>query len=176
MNGVIVTALVINLIFAIGLGFAVLTVHSELTRFMAQQKRQMTAAAEWRDGIEGRITACEETEAELGRGLVLSDGDFRSAAMAIQSIRSDVVEMKKKTKGTADEKEFLRMKNACLITLPNQIAKLDAIVTGKPYIARIEKQDGLIGMRYVVDDEVTEKFNREEKNNGKDESSKDQLT
>ena len=50
------------------------------------------------------------------------------------------------------------MKNQVLINIPNQIARLDAIVTGKPYVARIEKRDGMIAMRYVPDDEIREKF------------------
>ena len=54
------------------------------------------------------------------------------------------------------------IKTAVLITLPNQIARLDSIVTGKPYAARIEKRDGLISMRYVPDDEIREKFEEKE--------------
>ena len=74
-----------------------------------------------------------------------------------------MAEINKKTKGTTDEQEFLRIKTAVLITLPNQIARLDAIMTGKPYVSRVEKRDGMIAMRYVVDDEVKEAFQGEKK-------------
>ena len=79
-------------------------------------------------------------------------------AKHVADTNAAMAEMNRKTKGTTSESEFLRMKNQVFISIPNQLARLDSIVTGKPYAARIEKRDGMIAMRYVPDDEIREKF------------------
>ena len=158
MNGVFIVALIMCLIFTIGLGFGLLTVHSELMRYTAQQKRQSAASAEFEQKINEQIDELKATDETLGRAVTDATDTAHTAAKTAESIYNQFAEINRKTKGTADDQEFLRMKNQCLIHLPNQIARLDAIVTGKPYISKIEKRDGLIAMRYVPDDEVVKEF------------------
>ena len=158
MNGVMIVLMIAELIFSIGLGLAVATIHSVLLKFMAAQNDLAMAAKGSRDRIKARVDKLETEQTKTKRSIELTDQDVKFMAKHVADTNAAMAEINKKTKGTTDEQEFLRIKTAVLITLPNQIARLDSLVTGKPYAARIEKRDGLIAMRYVPDDEIREKF------------------
>lgn len=162
MNGVMIVLMIAELIFSIGLGLAVATIHSVLLKFMAAQNDLAMAAKGSRDRIKARVDKLETEQTKTKRSIELTDQDVKFMAKHVADTNAAMAEINKKTKGTTDEQEFLRIKTAVLITLPNQIARLDSIVTGKPYAARIEKRDGLISMRYVPDDEIREKFEEKE--------------
>ncbi len=162
MNGIFIVAIIACLIFCVGIGFGVLTVHNEVLRYSAQMKRQMDALEKWQKQVEAWIGECQGTETELAKMVVQSDGNARSASVTAEKIRAEISAINLKTLGTADPNEFKRLQTQVLITLPKRIERLDAIVTGKPYAARIEKRDGLIAMRYVPDDEIREKFEEKE--------------
>ena len=157
-----IVLMIAELIFSIGLGLAVATIHSVLLKFMAAQNDLAMAAKGSRDRIKARVDKLETEQTKTKRSIELTDQDVKFMAKHVADTNAAMAEINKKTKGTTDEQEFLRIKTAVLITLPNQIARLDSIVTGKPYAARIEKRDGLISMRYVPDDEIREKFEEKE--------------
>ena len=125
---------------------------------MAAQNDLAMAAKGSRDRIKARVDKLETEQAKTKRSIELTDQDVKFMAKHVADTNAAMAEMNRKTKGTTSESEFLRMKNQVFINIPNQIARLDTIVTGKPYAARIEKRDGLIAMRYVPDDEIREKF------------------
>lgn len=158
MNGVMIVLMIVELIFSVGLGLAIATIHSVLVRFMAAQNRLAELAKDDRESIKARVDKLEIEQAKMKRSIELTDQDVQFMSKHVADTNAAMAELNRKTKGTASESEFLRMKNQVLINIPNQIARLDALVTGKPYVARIEKQDGLIAMRYVPDDEIREKF------------------
>ena len=158
MNGVMIVLMIAELIFSIGLGLAVATIHSVLLKFMAAQNDLAMAAKGSRDRIKARVDKLEIEQGKLKRSISLTDQDVKFMAKHVADTNASMAEMNKKTKGTTSESEFLRMKNQVFISIPNQLARLDSIVTGKPYAARIEKRDGMIAMRYVPDDEIREKF------------------
>ena len=158
-----IVLMIAELIFSIGLGLAVATIHSVLVRFMAAQNQLAELAKDSRERIKARVEDLEIEQGKLKRSISLTDQDVKFMAKHVADTNAAMAEINKKTKGTTDEQEFLRIKTAVLITLPNQIARLDAIMTGKPYVSRIEKRDGMIAMRYVVDDEVKEAFQGEKK-------------
>ena len=162
MNGVMIVLMIAELIFSIGLGLAVATIHSVLLKFMAAQNDLAMAAKGSRDRIKARVDKIETEQGKLKRSIELTDQDVKFMAKHVADTNAAMAELNKKTKGTASESEFLRMKNQVLINIPNQIARLDSLVTGKPYATRIEKRDGLIAMRYVPDDEIREKFEETE--------------
>ena len=162
MNGVMIVLMIAELIFSIGLGLVIATIHSVLLKFMAAQNDLAAAAKGSRDRIKARVDKLETEQAKTKRSIELTDQDVKFMAKHVADTNAAMAELNKETKGTASESEFLRMKNQVLINIPNQIARLDAIVTGKPYVARIEKRDGMIAMRYVPDDEIREKFEEKE--------------
>ena len=162
MNGVMIVLMIAELIFSIGLGLAVATIHSVLLKFMAAQNDLAMAAKGSRDRIKARVEALEIEQGKLKRSISLTDQDVKFMAKHVADTNAAMAEMNRKTKGTTSESEFLRMKNQVFISIPNQLARLDSIVTGKPYAARIEKRDGMIAMRYVPDDEIREKFEEKE--------------
>ena len=163
MNGVMIVLMIAELIFAVGLGLAIATIHSVLVRFMAAQNRLTKLATDDRKEIRKKVEEIKKEQAKMKRSIELTDQDVQFMSKHVADTNAAMAEINKKTKGTTDEQEFLRIKTAVLITLPNQIARLDAIMTGKPYVSRIEKRDGMIAMRYVVDDEVKEAFQGEKK-------------
>ena len=162
MNGIMIVLMIAELIFAVGLGLAIATIHSVLVRFMAAQNRLTKLATDDRKEIRKKVEKIEKEQARMNRSIELTDQDVKFMAKHVADTNAAMAEINKKTKGTASESEFLRMKNQVLINIPNQIARLDAIVTGKPYVAKIEKRDGMIAMRYVPDDEIREKFEEKE--------------
>lgn len=162
MNGVMIVLMIAELIFSIGLGLVIATIHSVLVRFMAAQNRLAELAKDDRESIKGRVDNLEIEQAKMKSSIELTDQDVQFMSKHVADTNAAMAEINRKTKGTASESEFLRMKNQVLINIPNQIARLDAIVTGKPYVARIEKRDGIIAMRYVPDDEIREKFEEKE--------------
>ena len=162
MNGVMIVLMIAELIFAVGLGLAIATIHSVLVRFMAAQNRLTKLATDDRKEIRKKVEEIEKEQARLNRSIELTDQDVKFMAKHVADTNAAMAEMNRKTKGTTSESEFLRMKNQVFINIPNQIARLDAIMTGKPYVARIEKRDGMIAMRYVPDDEIREKFEEKE--------------
>lgn len=162
MNGIMIVLMIAELIFAVGLGLAIATIHSVLVRFMAAQNRLTKLATDDRKEIRKKVEEIKKEQAKMKRSIELTDQDVQFMSKHVADTNAAMAELNKKTKGTASESEFLRMKNQVLINIPNQIARLDAIVTGKPYVARIEKRDGMIAMRYVPDDEIREKFEEKE--------------
>lgn len=158
MGGIVSVLMVLILIMIVALLFGVVTMHQEIERIFASSKRMKESVAEAQIALDARITECEQLEAQIGGAMDLTDKDVRAVALAIHDLRGQLADLKKHTHGYTDETEYQRLRTQAFITLPNQVAKLDAIVTGRPYVARIEKQDGLIGMRYVVDEEIAEKF------------------
>lgn len=162
MSGTIIVAVIVEMIFTIGLGLAILTIHNELVRFMAAQNRINRSNDEERSRIDGRIDLLDEAQAKMERSIAMTDGDVRFMSKHVADTNAAMAEINKKTKGTADEQEFLRIKTQALITLPNQIARLDSILTGRPYLARVEKRDGMIVTRYIPDDDVRKKFEGKE--------------
>ena len=162
MNGVMIVLMIAELIFSIGLGLVIATIHSVLLKFMAAQNDLAMAAKGSRDRIKARVDKLETEQAKTKRSIELTDQDVKFMAKHVADTNAAMAELNKKTKGTASESEFLRMKNQVFINIPNQIARLDSLVTGKPYAARIEKRDGMIAMRYVPDDEIREKFEEKE--------------
>ena len=162
MGGIVGVLMVLILIMIVALLFGVVTMHQEIERIFASSKRMKESVAEAQSALDARITECEQLEAQIGGAMDLTDKDVRAVALAIHDLRGQLADLKKHTHGYTDETEYQRLRTQAFITLPNQVAKLDAIVTGRPYVARIEKQDGLIGMRYVVDEEIAEKYGEEE--------------
>lgn len=162
MNGIMIVLMIAELIFSIGLGLAIATIHSVLVRFMAAQNRLAELAKDDRESIKARVDKLEIEQAKMKRSIELTDQDVKFMAKHVADTNAAMAELNKKTKGTTSESEFLRMKNQVFINIPNQLARLDTLVTGKPYAARIEKRDGLIAMRYVPDDEIREKFEETE--------------
>ncbi len=162
MHGVMIVLMIAELIFAVGLGLAIATIHSVLVRFMAAQNRLTKLATDDRKEIRKKVEEIEKKQARMNRSIELTDQDVKFMAKHVADTNAAMAEMNRKTKGTTSESEFLRMKNQVFINIPNQIARLDSLVTGKPYAARIEKRDGLIAMRYVPDDEIREKFEEKE--------------
>lgn len=162
MNGVMIVLMIAELIFSIGLGLAVATIHSVLLKFMAAQNDLAMAAKGSRDRIKARVDKLETEQAKTKRSIELTDQDVKFMAKHVADTNAAMAEMNRKTKGTTSESEFLRMKNQVFINISNQIARLDTLIIGKPYAARIEKRDGLIAMRYVPDDEIREKFEEKE--------------
>ena len=162
MGGIVGVLMVLILIMIVALLFGVVTMHQEIERIFASSKRMHASITEDQNALAARIAECEELEANMGRSMMLTDDDVHAIAKGVHDLRGQVADLKKRTHGYTDETEYQRLRTQAFITLPNQVAKLDAIVTGRPYVARIEKQDGLIGMRYVVDEEIAENYGEEE--------------
>lgn len=162
MGGIVGVLMALILIMIVALLFGVVTMHQEIERVIARTERVRQELIAKQGALDARITECEQLEAQIGGAMDLTDKDVRAVALAIHNLRSQITDLKKHTHGYTDETEYQRLRTQAFITLPNQVAKLDAIVTGRPYVARIEKQDGLIGMRYVVDEEIAEKYGEEE--------------
>ena len=136
MNGVLIVAVIASLIFCVGLGFAVLTLHSKLEDITEVIDRLMDIRSE--DQISTRKENVEKWEA------------IKNNAESIQLLGNSYLEMKNEyagvkrdVYGTADLAEFARLKTAVYKTLPDRIKRLEDFINGKPEMIRIEDADKL---------------------------------
>ena len=69
MNGIMIVLMIAELIFAIGLGLAIATIHSVLVRFMAAQNRLTKLATDDRKEIRKKVEEIEKEQARMNRSI-----------------------------------------------------------------------------------------------------------
>lgn len=136
MSGVVAVAIIVLLVGMVGLGLAVLTLHTQIENLTAAIDRLT-------DLREEDLTSIKTDEVEIWERI-------RSNAFAVSTLSSSFIEMrseyaglKKDVYGTADVTEFARLKTACYETLPKRIEKLEEHAK-IPQANKIEGRDGLI--------------------------------
>lgn len=143
MNGVFLVAVIVCLIGMVGLGFAVLTLHTQIENLTAAIDR-MT------DLREEDLESIKTDEVKIWERI-------RSNAFAVSTLSSMFLEMrseyagvKKDIYGTADVTEFARLKSACYETLPKRIQRIEDFLSGKPEVIRIEDENKLEELRKAL--------------------------
>ena len=136
MNGVFFVTVIVCLIGVVGLGFAVLTLHTQI--------ENLNTAIDRLTDLRGEdLESIKTDEVEIWERI-------RSNAFAVSTLSSSFIEMrseyaglKKDVYGTADVTEFARLKSACYETLPKRIQRIEDFISGKPEVIRIEDADKL---------------------------------
>ena len=143
MNGVFLVTVIVCLIGIVGLGFAVLTLHTQIENLTA-------AIDKLTDLREEDLTSIKTDEVEIWERI-------RSNAFAVSTLSSSFIEMrseyaglKKDVYGTADVTEFARLKSACYETLPKRIQRIENFISGKPEVIRIEDENKLEELRKAL--------------------------
>lgn len=134
MSGVILVTLIVVLIFQIGLGIALLIVHKELTDLSDRIEKAETEM----NSISADIKEVRET--------------FGADSGSIQDLTKEVSALRKEVFGTADEREFNRLKTQAFITLPKEITELKEMTENHAVKTRIEEQDGFVGKVMVIEE------------------------
>ena len=143
MNGVFLVTVIVCLIGIVGLGFAVLTLHTQIENLTA-------AIDKLTDLREEDLTSIKTDEVEIWERI-------RSNAFAVSTLSSSFIEMrseyaglKKDVYGTADVTEFARLNSACYETLPKRIQRIENFISGKPEVIRIEDENKLEELRKAL--------------------------
>lgn len=143
MNGVFLVAVIVCLIGMVGLGFAVLTLHTQIENLNAAIDRLT-------DLREEDLESIKKDEVEIWERI-------RSNAFAVSTLSSTFLEMrseyaglKKDVYGTSDLAEFCRMKTACYETLPQRIEKIENFINGTPQVVRIEDENKIEELRKAL--------------------------
>ena len=143
MSGVVAVAIIVLLVGMVGLGFAVLTLHTQIENLTAAIDRLA-------DLREEDFTSIKTDEVEIWERI-------RSNAFAVSTLSSSFIEMrseyaglKKDVYGTADVTEFARLKSACYETLPKRIQRIEDFISGKPEVIRIEDENKLEELRKAL--------------------------
>ena len=143
MSGVVAVAIIVLLVGMVGLGFAILTLHTQIENLNAAIDR-MT------DLREEDLESIKKDEVKIWERI-------RSNAFAISTLSSSFIEMrseyanvKKSICGTADVTEFSRLKTACYETLPKRIQRIEDFVSGKPEVIRIDDEAKLEEFRKAL--------------------------
>ena len=79
---------------------------------MAAQNDLAMAAKGSRDRIKARVDKLETEQTKTKRSIELTDQDVKFMAKHVADTNAAMAEINKKTKGTTDEQEFLRIKTA----------------------------------------------------------------
>lgn len=143
MSGVVAVAIIVLLVGMVGLGFAVLTLHTQIEDLTAVVDRLIDLRGEDLESVKNDETEIWE--------------QIRNNAFAVSTLSSFVTEMrseyaalKKDVYGTADVTEFARLKNACYETLPKRIQRIEDFISGKPEAIRIDDEEKLEELRKAL--------------------------
>jgi hypothetical protein len=143
MSGIFIVVIIVCLIGMVGLGFAVLTLHSQIENLNAAIDRLT-------DLREEDLESIKKDEVKIWERI-------RSNAFAVSTLSSMFLEMrseyagvKKDIYGTADATEFSRLKTTCYETLPKRIQKIEDFLSGKPEAIRIDDEEKLEELRKAL--------------------------
>ena len=143
MSGVVAVAIIVLLAGMVGLGLAVLTLHTQIENLNAAIDRLT-------DLREEDLESVKKDEIKIWERI-------RSNAFAVSTLSSMFLEMrseyagvKKNIYGTADVTEFARLKSACYETLPKRIQRIEDFISGKPEAIRIEDENKLEELRKAL--------------------------
>ena len=143
MNGVFLVAVIVCLIGIVGLGFAVLTLHTQIENLNAAIDR-MT------DLREEDLTSIKTDEVEIWERIRSNAFAVSTLSSFVTEMRSEYAALKKDVYGTADVTEFARLKNACYETLPKRIQRIEDFISGKPEAIRIDDEEKLEELRKAL--------------------------
>ena len=115
MNGVMIVLMIAELIFSIGLGLAVATIHSVLLKFMAAQNDLAMAAKGSRDRIKARVDKLETEQAKTKRSIELTDQDVKFMAKHVADTNAAMAELKR----VQSETSVSRIRQILTMTFPS---------------------------------------------------------
>lgn len=143
MSGVVAVAIIVLLVGMVGLGLAVLTLHTQI--------ENLTEVVDRLTDLRGEdLESVKKDEIEIWERI-------RSNAFAVSTLSSMFLEMrseyagvKKDIYGTADVTEFARLKSACYEILPKRIQRIEDFIGGKPAVVRVEDETKLEELRKAL--------------------------
>jgi len=143
MSGVVAVAIIVLLVGIVGLGFAVLTLHTQIENLNAAIDRLT-------DLREEDLEAVKKDEVEIWEQIRNNAFAVSTLSSFFTEMRSEYAALKKDVYGTADVTEFARLKSACYETLPRRIKKIEDFLSGKPEAIRIEDEEKLEELRKAL--------------------------
>lgn len=143
MSGVVAVAIIVLLIGMVGLGLAVLTLHTQI--------ENLTAAIDRLIDLRGEdLESVKKDEVEIWEQIRNNAFAVSTLSSFFTEMRSEYAALKKDVYGTADVTEFARLKNACYETLPKRIQRIENFLAGKPEVIRIEDEAKLEELRKAL--------------------------
>ena len=143
MSGVVAVAIIVLLIGMVGLGLAVLTLHTQI--------ENLTAAIDRLIDLRGEdLESVKNDETEIWEQIRNNAFAVSTLSSFVTEMRSEYAALKKDVYGTADVTEFARLKNACYETLPKRIQRIENFLAGKPEVIRIEDEAKLEELRKAL--------------------------
>ena len=91
MSGVMIVLMIAELIFSIGLGLVIATIHSVLLKFMAAQNDLAMAAKGSRDRIKARVDKLETEQAKTKRSIELTDQDVKFMSIELMMLSNHLI-------------------------------------------------------------------------------------
>lgn len=140
MSGVVAVAIIVLLVGMVGLGFAVLTLHTQIENLTEVVDRLMDLRGE-------DLTSVKKDEVEIWEQIRNNAFAVSTLSSFFTEMRSEYAALKKDVYGTADVTEFARLKSACYETLPKRIQRIEDFLSGKPQVIRIEDETKLEELR-----------------------------
>ena len=145
MSGVVLVALIVVLIFTIGLGFMLLAVSKELDEMRGSIEGIATQIEKVNEDTGECRDAIDECYKELGAKITARSSD-------IKTVGEEVLTLKKQFYGTADEPEFKRLQTQAYVKLPEEINSLWKHIGNSTVKTRIEEQEGFVGKVTVIEE------------------------
>ncbi len=143
MSGVVAVAIIVLLVGMVGLGLAVLTLHTQIENLNAAIDRLT-------DLREEDLESIKKDEVKIWERIRSNAFAVSTLSSMFLEMRSEYAGLKKDVYGTADVTEFARLKSACYETLPKRIQRIEDFISGKPAVIRIEDEAKLEELRKAL--------------------------
>ena len=156
MNGILIMAVIVCLVFSIGLGLGMLIVHQKLEWIEKDLNDLKSIGLPQTLLNETQIEVNEAVSNRLDSLSSREDRDYKRLKKMLDRMLLDVRALKMLTCGTADISEFLRIKTQVWSNLTPRLENVETIIGIQPIVLTQTIQDGLITKELPVEEEPDE--------------------